>query len=675
MTDVSDALESTEEETKGPSWSRIALLLFLAGILLLLFWLGWKAWRIYDASSSLLARQAEIEQLTDGGWQQKDPDELEALVFGIRADSVALMNEIDFLMPLVPVLSTLPEIGPLAAASPALLEMVDAGTAAAAYGFRGMKPALAAIQDEESSEPLIPTLVDTVDNARPDLAMALTELDRVADAHAQIDNVESLPWRIRTLIEQGDEWLPLGQDFLRLSLVLPEMMGKNGQRRYLILAQNQDELRPAGGFISGAGYLEVEDGQITGLDFVDANFVDAWEFGDWAGGKLEKPYAEPPQPLQDYMLLDLFLFRDANFWPDFAVSGQKAMDLYAYGREIPPLDGAIGINQQFLQNLLGGMGPVSISETGEEINSGNIIESLQQAWTLQDGVIDRKAFLGTFALAMLSHLDSGFENSDPLHLVQQLSQSLKQKDLQIYTRDPQAAALLAANNWDGRLPHPTNSDTLMIVDTNVGYNKANFLVDRSVEYAVQLAEEGGSVANLGITHTHQGQAGEEPCWQGTSDEYRAGESYLALTDKCYWNYMRVYTPEGSQLNFAPQNLIPGDTWFGGYDVEHESQSLSELPGYTTFDTHFLLPQGQSITNEFQYTLPDSVIHTGEESSLYRLHLSKQAGVHPYHVQLSITVPPGKTVVDSYPDPVAIENNTVIYSINLDGDRTVAIAYR
>ena len=95
--------------------------------------------------------------------------------------------------------------------------------------------------------------------------------------------------------------------------------------------------------------MEIENGEIVGLNFLDANVVDAWEDSGNIGGSLVKPYDVPPQPLQDFMLLDLFLFRDANFWPDFAVSGQKAMDFYAYGRDVPTLDGVIGINQHSLQ--------------------------------------------------------------------------------------------------------------------------------------------------------------------------------------------------------------------------------------------------------------------------------------------------------------------------------------
>ena len=672
MADVTDALETPEKESDNRTLGRIALLLFLTGVLLLLSWLGWKAWRVYQTSASLLERQAQFEELAAGGLQEVDPDALEILVLGTYGDIRTLRAETSFLMPVLPYLKNVPQIGPLAAAAPHLLEMADAGMEAAAYGIRAMKPVLAAAQSEE---PILPLLLQTTQSAQGDLAQTALALERTAEARSQLSIIEGLPWRVETLLEKGDTWLPLGQDFTRLALALPELMGLNGPRRYLIMAQNQDELRPTGGFISGAGFLEIEDGEIKRLDFMDANVVDAWEEPGKVGGALAKPYDAPPQPLHDFMLLGLFLFRDANFWPDFAVSGQKAMDFYAYGRDVEPLDGVIGINQESLRLLLSGMGPVTVPDTGEVVNSRNIQKSLQKAWTLQDGVAQRKAFLEPFAAAILQRVNQGAGDIDPLNLVRQLNQALKQKDLQIYVRNPEAAALLAANNWDGRMVAGDYGDVLKVVDTNVGYNKANFYVDRAVSYHVQLADNGVNEGVLTINHIHKGEASDEPCWQGTLDEYVAGSPYIALTDKCYWNYLRVYVPQGSELVSGPEHVIPGQTWFGGYDWQPESGTLSELPGFTTFDSWMLLPRGEEVVSEFHYYLPESVVQQLDGSEKYTLQLMKQAGTPPHIVQVTVTPPPGRSVTAVSPEPTALKGGSYIFTLELDGDTAISMTYR
>jgi hypothetical protein len=52
-----------------------------------------------------------------------------------------------------------------------------------------------------------------------------------------------------------------------MELCAPDLLGASGRRTYLILAQNNYELRPTGGFISGVGVLEVEDGRIVSFPF------------------------------------------------------------------------------------------------------------------------------------------------------------------------------------------------------------------------------------------------------------------------------------------------------------------------------------------------------------------------------------------------------------------------
>ncbi|MFN2140812.1 MAG: hypothetical protein ACK2U5_10040, partial [Candidatus Promineifilaceae bacterium] len=173
MADVTDALETPEKESDNRTLGRIALLLFLTGVLLLLSWLGWKAWRVYQTSASLLERQAQFEELAAGGLQEVDPDALEILVLGTYGDIRTLRAETSFLMPVLPYLKNVPQIGPLAAAAPHLLEMADAGMEAAAYGIRAMKPVLAAAQSEE---PILPLLLQTTQSAQGDLAQTALAL-------------------------------------------------------------------------------------------------------------------------------------------------------------------------------------------------------------------------------------------------------------------------------------------------------------------------------------------------------------------------------------------------------------------------------------------------------------------------------------------------------------------
>ncbi|MDX1415159.1 MAG: DUF4012 domain-containing protein [Candidatus Promineifilaceae bacterium] len=651
-------------------------LLFLLGIIIILTWAGLKIWRTYQAATSLMARQEQAEILLSNGLNNLDLDSIDGLVNGIRSDVKSLQNELGFLMPVLPLLSWVPKAGPLALAAPHLLEMADAGSEAAAFVYRGLAPALELIQAEDDlSIALLPDLLGIVDEAKPDLSRATLGMDRVVAAREALGSTEELPWRLRSLLDIADPWLALAADGLRVSQLLPEMMGYYGPRRYLVLAQNENELRATGGFISGVGLIEVDNGRVVRFDFRDANNVDAFANPDNIFGPLRKPYGSPPQALSDFMLIDLFLFRDSNFWPDYPISAQKAMDLFSYGQDIPPLDGAIAIDQQFLAMLLAGTGPITIPESGEIIDQNNIIESLQNAWSLEDGVLRRKSFLGPFSLAIFNRLKNEPFALDLVTLARKMDEALQGKNLQIYLRDPSAESVLKDMGWDGRLIAPDGHDVLLIVDTNVGYNKANLFIQRDMQYNVHLHNDGSAEADLILTHRHTGEPSDESCLQGTTDVYENLSTYLALADKCYWNYLRVYVPETSQLLTGTQHFVPADTWFGGFDWDQPTEVFVEIPGFTTFGNFMLVPRGESVTSHYRYQLPQVVTPDEDQAQTYQLQLKKQAGAPSIKTEVTINLPEDTTLISVAPVPTSIDANILFFEVDLNSDQWISIQYR
>ncbi len=73
--------------------------------------------------------------------------------------------------------------------------------------------------------------------------------------------------------------------------------------------------------------------------------------------------------------------------------------------------------------------------------------------------------------------------------------------LQIAVDDPGLAPLLTERRWDGTLQSPSRSDYLAVVDTNVGFNKANAAVQPQIDYRV-TPDGTGLVATLTLTYTH-----------------------------------------------------------------------------------------------------------------------------------------------------------------------------
>ncbi len=663
----------TTETTSSSKTKSVIFLILFGFLLLIMLWLGLKTWRLYQVGQSLLARQAEVETLLADGLTNIDPDKAESLVLETREDIKVLKAETAVFMPLTPYLGWVPQVGSTLVNASALMTMADSGIDGAAFAVRGLKPALAIMQNDNPSEAsMLSQLSSVLVDAGPDLIATHEKLAEVAAARATISNVEALPWRLQTLFALSDEWLPFAQESLALTAVLPEILGENGPRTYLLIAQNEDELRPTGGFISGTGTLVVENGEIQSINMIDANYVDNWA---------EKPYDFPPQPFYDYMGFDLFLFRDANFWPDFPTTAEKAMDLYSYGQDQPPLDGVIAIDQEFIRLLVEATGPIYIEERDLTITPQNTIETFQNSWATRESddewewVVNRKSFIGIFAAAIIGYIENDFSAIDPMILTENMRTALSGKHLQIYLRDEKAAAILNENNWNGRLDNPTTQDFLAVVDTNLGINKVNIYINRTIDYQIALDNEGKGQANLNITYIHTGQGPGNGCVQNAFEAYQNGGKYLDMAENCYLSYLRVYVPEGSQLISGSEYHIPSEATQKGEPINSITGIVNEQPGLTTWDNFLMVPYGENMSANYQYLLPQITTLTDNGTKQYKLTVRKQAGTGSDSATISVILPVGATLIDASPQPNKMDGENVFFDIILDTDKIITVTYQ
>ncbi|MAT98204.1 MAG: hypothetical protein CL608_13750 [Anaerolineaceae bacterium] len=655
-------------------WKTVFLFLGL----LLLLWLGVKGWRIGQAINSLLTQQETAQTLMANGLTNIDPDAAESMVSTIRQDFIVLRHETAFLMPFMPRLGWVPKVGPLLVSTPQLVEMGDAGTETAVYAMASLKPILHIIQVEDADDGQLPQLINALAEARPGLAQAALSLDRVVQARADITNVDAFPERLKPLFAQADEWLPIAQDSLAIVQILPEIMGQDGRRTYLLLAQNEDEIRATGGFISGVGTLTVENGDIQSLAFQDASTFDTQTL-------LENSdlYDYPPQPLYEFMGLDYLLLRDANYWPDFPHSAQTAIELYQRVEPETMLDGVIAIDQQFMSLLVAATGPVKIADGGETITAQNTVESFRNAFniredqTVQDWLQNRKAFLLTFATAILDKIQSNFGAVEPIAFIKNMHEALNNRHLQIYLVDAEETAVLDQLNWDGRLENPPGQDFLLVLDTNMGYNKTNMHIQRSYVYNVTLNPVGESESDLTISYKHTNLPIENSvCEQGIS--YANAPNYQEIADRCYFNFLRIYAPLNSHLSNASTHQVPAETLLSGIAWNGSPSTTNEFAKFTTFTNFFMVPRGEELTTAYNYTLPQTIVQRGENGQfVYNLWLQKQAGSPTESVRVNVTLPEGSTLLNYQTTSEAAmhsETNVVEISLDLQTDTQISITF-
>lgn len=687
---------------------RSGCLIAVAVALLLTGWLSWKAFRVARSAQSLLNQQARVELLLADGPLKADPDAAAEVVATAQRDVAVIYGETRPFFWLLRRLAWMPRLGPLLAESPALLEMADSGARLAQMLTPVWQPALRILQTPELHDSELAAVAQLLAANRATLEAAQPQAARLSAAHAALGRRDELPWTLNRLLTRADPYLPLAEDGLRFVALLPDLLGVGGERFYLILAQNEDELRATGGFISGVGRLLVRDGDIALLDFVSGDDINANLL------QQSEAYDYPPEPLVRFMGLDYFVLRDANFWPDFPTSAETAVRLFQLGQpDSPPVDGVIAFDQRFVQLTIEALGALDIPDLEMRVNAANVIPRMRESWGagLEEGEstgawwVERKSFMGSMALAIQERLFRDPGSVDFPKLLNAVVNGAATNHLQIFLRDPQTAAIVDGLGWNGRFAPPANQDFFLALDTNTGFNKVNAVVERALAYNVTLSESGLHQATVTLGYRHGGPVDDAPCNHLTPYN-QAGLSYDVLIQTCYYNYVRLYAPPGSRLIEAAAHNAPanwfitgrawGPGWLTGLSAEGGDYPLAETlratydPAYAAgsagvwtaqdgsavFDNFFVLPRGGELQTHFTYTLPPGVVQTRADGShSYQLRVLGQAGAGDQALTVAVTLPPSAVSVQTTPAEATIDGRTVTFSLRLEADVDLQVTYR
>jgi len=576
----------------------------------------------------------------------------------------ALTQEVRPLLWIMPKLGWIPIYGNDLTNAPRLLELANRLTNASLLTLEAGSPLLSAAN--ASASPLTPPALTTyLLEAQPSLKKARAELDLALTARRQI-TPETLSPRLQTLIDELDPLLASMDEGLSAAMILPGILGADGSapKTYLLLLQNEDELRPTGGFITTVGRLVIQNGEIVSLEFqgVDDNFE------DWT-----KPYPAAPWQLQEYMNASVLVLRDSNWFADFPTSARWAEYLYSY-KYPQPLDGVIAFDQQFLVILLNVLGPLEVEGAPYPLTSANVIEYMRSAkapplnqptpanWY-------RKHFIDDIAGAVLRELMEG-NLKDWRGLAAALLTALNERHLLMYFHDPAAMSLLAERGWDNTL-RPLDGDFLMTTDTNIGFNKTNTLIEISLSYNVDLTDLTAPTSALLLTH-HNNADENVACihW-----DYKPEDAWYPM-NRCYWSYLRVYKQAGVELTGAAPHEIPAGWMLLERTVPARVDLLDEnIDGVQGYGTLIVVPGGQSLQTAFQFSLPPTVIsHEQDGRFTYRLKVQKQPGTLANPLTIQVQLPPGAELENANL-PLAIRNNILQLETSLRTDVYLEVIFR
>lgn len=593
--------------------------------------------------------------------------ELPPLVEKSTADLTKLESQLSPFYGLMRGLNWLPRIGGDVAAVPELLPLGVALANAGNAAIVPLSPVLDALADGTPTADLPALAADAIAPNTDAFAHAADFVDIATARRAEIDS-ETLSPRLAKLVNRLDSGLPLLKMGLELAPVTPELLGINSPQTYMLLAQNNDEMRATGGFISAVGLLTLDGGKITDLKIEDSYAVDDFSH----------EYPPAPEPLKRIMSAYYWVFRDGNWSPDFPTAAQDLLRLYHISRD-GKIAGVIAVDQMALQEIVSAIEPVQVPGFDEPATGANVIEQIRQSWSPNDPNFkgwdadwykNRKNFMGDLVSALRTRVEKNPATVNWPVLLDATQAAFTGRHIQLWVDDDTAEMAIQRIKWGGGAPASTDGDYIFPVESNVGFNKMSAVVETDFEYQVNLSSLENIVASFTLTQTNpvapNGACNSKPHY---------GKDYWDMMKRCYWNYWRLYVPEGSTLISGTPHAVAGENILTGVPFPAEFAPLTDVSGVSGWGTLVFVPRGETVATRVEYRLPSSVVVTDGDSRQYRLTVQKQAGSVDVSGRVTVVLPPHVTLISANPQPDSIVGNTLTFPISLTADHTIMVKFQ
>lgn len=418
-----------------------------------------------------------------------------------------------------------------------------------------------------------------------------------------------------------------------IAQIMPTLAGYPEATNFLFVFQNNNELRPTGGFIGTYGLATTNNGELTKFKTHDVYHL------DWPAK--EKLKIEPPQPIKKYLGQEYWFMRDANWSPNWPDSAKKIVWFYNQEAEANSLpqekfDLVIAITPKVVADLLRITGSITIR--GQAYSSENFTALLQENTEknytkLGFSEFDRKEIVGEIARELEKRiLMKTVEYWQDVSGV--LADNLASKDILIFSFDSELASFLQEKKWAGA-QSDFKGDYLGVVDANLHALKTDAIINKNINYEVRETND-GLLAKVSINYSHLGDFD----WK---------------TDK-YKTFTRIYTPLGSKLlkviGFfgSDKDILSGiendRQWFGAY-TEVEPGKLGGL--------------------SFEYLLPYNLYEQFKVGK-YSLNLDKQPGSRVSDLVVGLYFK--KPIVKYSPTGLNVKKigSSIVWQESLGGDK-------
>lgn len=386
--------------------------------------------------------------------------------------------------------------------------------------------------------------------------------------------------------------------------IVQSLAAKTSPQRYLLVFQNQQELRPTGGFIQAVALITLDRGRL-----IDAQTYSSYQIDDLLPGLVA-----PPDEIGRYLNEKNWYFRDAN-WDPYLPASATRINWFASKALNTQFDGTIFLTNEGLALLLDSLNPIELPAFNEVITADNLNERLEFHSTVQ---LDNKNSGSDYSALLLKEFFNQIQAIELSKLPQfgnKLLAAIQESEMQFYSTDQSIQSTLSTLTWTGELFSPScpsqfttadcQVDTIAQVEANVGVNKANAYLRRQISHQIEITPD---KVNHTRTITFENTARTASWPKGP-----------------YQAYMRFYLPNNAQFREVRwgQQKLDGD----------------QIRLYREHDRLILgVPISLDVGKSNQLTLSFSTPHKIAAQSAYLLFDQKQSGRGQTDYRLTMSYP-------------------------------------
>lgn len=394
---------------------------------------------------------------------------------------------------------------------------------------------------------------------------------------------------------------------------LPTMLGDKEEKRYLVLFQNDKELRSTGGFITAYAQFRLVKGKAILENADDVYALDAAK---------KKNFPAPREITTFHKGVYNLNIRDSNVSPDFKLSMQQFEELYDAVSGKEKIDGIWAVDTHVLVEALKILGSTYVygrefsAETDKRCDCPKAVYELEDYSTRPVGYVRdaRKDIIGVLLQTLLQKALGVSPSQYWGQLFQMLIAEINEKHVLAYFHDTDAQKAAESFNMAGRIMTATETATLLTFQEGKGWdylhiNNSNMAGAKANMFVFQKVTKDVTVSGDAAVKTTLTLAYKNP-YPGSDCGLESGGLCLNAPLR---NWVRIYAPAGSTLADSKGAQSPKDNKAVGLETY---DSL----GKTVFEGFLIVNPLGTAKLELTYTSPVT-----SEDGKYRLLIQKQPG--------------------------------------------------